>query len=330
MKELLTNEEIDTLMDMFRSEASELEQTGSQFSEMPAILEMHEAVVSPVDLLKPNRLSREQMHEFERMFESGAKAVGATMSDKLRYEMHCDCVAVEQTRFGSWMQLVGNNAAIYILKAAPMEIPVFFSVTTNLLYGSVDRILGGHGRVSDVPKEFTEAEFVVADAFLEPIFSRLAVAMEEMAEFEMSIEGRFTNPSLAHILPSQDVVLSVHLQTGGEFLLGDLRLALPYTAIEPYLAALGTGPGKFKQMPGSMRDVLTKTVNPVEVGMSVQLGEAELRLRDLLALGIGDVIPLDRRLGDPMVAPVAGVPKFLGQVGTIGSRLAYQIASVLE
>ena len=31
-----------------------------------------------------------------------------------------------------------------------------------------------------------------------------------------------------------------------------------------------------------------------------------------------------------LIAPVAGVPKFTGQVGTIGSRLAFQIASVLE
>ena len=330
MDDLLSNEEIDTLMEMFRSEEADIEEVPGFVADIAGQSRERDRVVSSVDLLKPNRLSREQMQDLERMFESSAKAIGATMSDRLRYEMHCDSVAVEQMRFGTWLQLVGNNVAIYIINAPPLETPLFISVTTNLLYGSVDRVLGGHGRIQEVPKEFSAAELVVADAFLEPIFARIAASIEDLVETKFEVDSRFTNPSMAHILPAQDVVLSVHFQMGGDFLLGDLRIAFPYSAIEPHLGSLGMGPGKFKQKPGSMRDNLSNTVQAVEVGMCVELGNADLSVQSLLGLKIGDVVPLDRRLGEPLIVPVEGIPKFKGQVGTVGKRLAFQVASVME
>ena len=48
---------------------------------------------------------------------------------------------------------------------------------------------------------------------------------------QIEIEDRFTNPARAGILPSQDVMLSVHFQAGSDFLLGDLRLLVPMKGV---------------------------------------------------------------------------------------------------
>ncbi len=328
MKELLSNEEIDTLLEMFRSEggpegaAPDLALATAPAKEGP--------VVSSVDLLKPNRLSRDQIRNLERLFEGTGKAIGATIGEKLRVDVPCDCVAVEQMRFSSWLSLLGGPVAVYVIKLPPFEQPVLFSATSSLLYSAVDRILGGSGRLQRVPKDFSAAEYTVADAFVGPCLDRICDTLQDWGKFRWEIESRFSNPSLAQILPAQDVVLSVHFQTSGEFLLGDLRFVVPYVALEPYLRTLELGPGaRFRQPPGSMRQSLQKTVTPVQVELSVQLGDAQLPLRQLLALGPGDVVPLNKRLGEPLVAPVQGRPKFLGQVGVQGHRLAFQIASVL-
>ena len=68
----------------------------------------------------------------------------------------------------------------------------------------------------------------------------------------------------------------------------------------------------------------------MSVDMSVLLGESTLPLRQLLSLKVGDVVPLRTRLGEPLLAPVEGVPKFKGHVGTLGRRLAYQVQTVME
>lgn len=330
MKELLSNEEIDSLMEMFRSDDS-----GLELAEVPGFAHEivgdpmeRDAVVSRVDLLQPNRLPREQMSGLERMFENSAKAVGRCMSDRLRYAMHCDCVAVEQLRFGTWLQLVGADVVVYVLEAPPLEAPLLLSVTTNLLHGSVDRILGGQGRIQDAPKDFSEAELAVADAFLEPIVGRLAASMAELLALDIRIAGRFRPAALPHVLLAQDVVLSAHLQTGGDLLLGDLRLVLPYVALAPHLRSFGRG-GLAGSRPGGRRAELARAVQTVPIDFTVELGGGELSVGRLLDLRVGDVVPLRRGRGEPLIAPVAGVPKFSGRVGTRGRRLAFQVAGVI-
>lgn len=329
MKDLLSNEEIDTLLEMFRSE----EQTLGDSDSLPAVeLEPErESLVSRVDLLKPNRISREQMQGLECIYEACAKALSATITETLRFEMNCDCVAVEQIRFSSWVQSVGSQAAIYVIRSEAFEGPILVSATSNLLYGAVDRILGGSGRVQSVPRDFSEAEYTVADAFVEPCIKQMSNSMSDLLPGTWEIANRFTNPSLANVLPSQDVVLGVHFQTGGDFLLGDLRLAVPFAAVEPRLDDLGADKTSLSvEDADRTRDIIGDSVRPVQVEMAVQLGSTELPLRQLLALKVGDVVALKTRLGEKLIAPVQGVPKFKGQVGTVGRRLAYQVAQVME
>ena len=330
MKDLLSNEEIDTLLQMFRAEGSVPEAEAQGEHSFAGKLSTEGPVVSEVDLLKPNRLSRDQIRNLERLFEGTGKLLGATIAEKLRLDVPCDCVAVEQMRFSSWIHLLGGPVAIYVVKLPPFEQPVLFTATSSLLYSAVDRVLGGTGRVLKVPQEFSVAEFTVADAFVGPCLDRICGSLSDFGKFTWSIEGRFTNPSLAQILPAQDVVLAVHFQTSGDHLLGDLRLLIPYTALEPYLKMLELGPGaRFRQTPGALRESLARTVAPVEVELSVILGNTQLPLKQLLRLAPGDVIPLEKRLGESLVAPVQGRPKFIGQVGVQGHRLAFQIGGVL-
>ncbi|MFT4512145.1 MAG: flagellar motor switch protein FliM, partial [Planctomycetota bacterium] len=163
MNEILSNEEIDTLLDMFRTEGGAVE---SEVREPEPTMGPMEApdgrVISHIDLLKPNRLGREQLRGIERYFESAGKLLSATISDKLRLDTRCDCVAVEQLRFSNWLDQLPGPVSIYVVEMAPFSQPCLFTVSTSLLYGAVDRILGGSGKVTKVPKDFTDAEHIVA------------------------------------------------------------------------------------------------------------------------------------------------------------------------
>lgn len=323
MNEILTNAEIDTLLEMFRTSGA----IEDAVAPPPRALLADEGV-SRIDLLQPNRLSREQLRALERLLESAGKQLSATISDKLRIETRCDCVAVEQLRFQTWLEQLPGPVAIYVLQLSPLSLPVLFTASTSLLYGAVDRILGGSGRVGRVPKDFTQAEYTVADALIGPCLDRIVESLKDLVPMQWSVLNRFCNPSMAQLLPSQDVVLSIYFQAAGDFLIGDLRLLLPLTALEPHLSKLGrdavTGVD-----PGALRDSVSQSVRKVPLDIAVELGKARIRLRQLLELQQGDVVPIDTRIGEPAVVPVQGRPKFTGHVGRIGNRLALQIADVL-
>jgi len=314
---------------MFRSEGSALDVDPEPRLPAGLMLPVDDRVVAPMDLLKPNRLGREQVRGLERYFESAGKLLSATMSDRLRLDTRCDCVAVEQLRFSTWLEQLPGPVAIYVLEMQPLKLPVLFTASTSLLYGAVDRILGGSGKISKVPKDFTAAEYTVADALIGPCLDRICESLSEVIKLDWSIQNRFCNPSMAQILPSQDVVLSIYFQAAGDFLIGDLRLVLPFTSIEPILERF-TRDSVSGPEPGSSRPTVEKTVRGVPIEIAAELGTARIRLRQLLDLQAGDVIPLDARLGQPAVVPVQGKPKFTAHVGRIGNRLGLQVADVMS
>ena len=221
MNEILSNEEIDTLLQMFRSEgAAVAEEPAAGMQAVAPLLAVEGRVVSPVDLLKPNRLGREQLRGLERYFESAGKLLSATISDKLRLDTRCDCVAVEQLRFGSWLEQLPGPVSIYVLQMEPFRLPVLFTASTSLLYGAVDRILGGSGKVQKVPKDFTDAEHTVAEALVGPCLDRICESLAEVVKLKWTMQNRFCNPSMAQLLPSQDVVLAIYYQAAGHILMG--------------------------------------------------------------------------------------------------------------
>ena len=166
-----------------------------------------------------------------------------------------------------------------------------------------------------------------AEALVAPCLDRICESLSEVVDLKWQISNRFCNPSMAQILPSQDVVLSVYFQATGDFLIGDLRLVIPFGALEPLLDQFGRDP--VSQMePGAMRQSLGETVNGMPVDLSVNLGGSRIRLGQLLNLQEGDVIPLETRFGEPAVVPVMGKPKFTAQLGRIGNRLGARIADV--
>jgi flagellar motor switch protein FliM len=327
--EILSNDEIDALLQMFRNDVAALEAPGEPRRPAPApVTGADGVVVSPIDLLKPNRIGREHLRGLERYFESAGKLLSATIGDKLRLDTRCDCVAVEQLRFGTWLDQLPGPVAIYVLQLEPFKLPALLTVSTSLLYGAVDRILGGSGKVQKVPKDFTLAEHTVAEALVGPCLDRICEALADVVKLKWTIANRFCNPSMAQILPSQDVVVSAYFQASGDFLLGDLRLVLPFASVEPLLDKFGKDTVA-RMEPGAMKQKLGQSVRQMPIDVAVELGATSIRLRQLMELQPGDVIPLGARVGEPAVVPVMGKPKFTAHIGKIGNRFGVQVADVM-
>jgi len=68
----------------------------------------------------------------------------------------------------------------------------------------------------------------------------------------------------------------------------------------------------------------------VPLPMSVELGRVQLSLAEAESLQCGDVLVLDQTVRASLVARVAGLPKYRGRPGRIGSRVCFAIESLLE
>ena len=55
-----------------------------------------------------------------------------------------------------------------------------------------------------------------------------------------------------------------------------------------------------------------------------------LGIKENAGIEVGDVVTLPTRVGEPLVAPVEGRPKFRGQIGRQGTALGFQVTDLVE
>jgi len=66
----------------------------------------------------------------------------------------------------------------------------------------------------------------------------------------------------------------------------------------------------------------------VPLRISVELGRARMRVQDLLDLGQGSVVDLDRLAGEPVDILVNGRPLAMGEVVVSNDRYAVRVLSI--
>jgi flagellar motor switch protein FliN/FliY len=68
----------------------------------------------------------------------------------------------------------------------------------------------------------------------------------------------------------------------------------------------------------------------IGVRLSVEVGRAELTIRDLLRLSEGSVIELDRLAGDPLDVLVNGTLIAKGEVVMVGERFGIRFGQIID
>jgi flagellar motor switch/type III secretory pathway protein FliN len=143
--------------------------------------------------------------------------------------------------------------------------------------------------------------------------------LQELGDADKRSKGLVGPVTLAS--PSAEVGVSAELVEGGRLVLrGHLRSLSP---LENALEARG-------MEKSDERNALIEAVGDVPVVVRVEIGEACMAARDWAALGRGDVITLGRRVGEPVILRVGGVPLARGDLvevdGVVGVRIAERLA----
>jgi flagellar motor switch protein FliM len=85
-----------------------------------------------------------------------------------------------------------------------------------------------------------------------------------------------------------------------------------------------------KSAPATESVPMESLVHALPVELVIDLGSIELPLSRLSQLQVGDVIMLNRRIDEPIVAQVGETPKFLGWASRSGALKAFRIHSMTE
>jgi len=83
-----------------------------------------------------------------------------------------------------------------------------------------------------------------------------------------------------------------------------------------------------KSSPASAENL--RVLENIDVMLSVEVGNTELKIRDLLRLNEGSVIELDRLAGDPLDIMVNGTMIAKGEVVMVGERFGVRFTEIVD
>ena len=314
--------------------------------------------VEPRDFRRPARPTGAQLRELEGFTARFAAHLRATIANRLKTPIETEpgspditvySDAIEQMPAESWLLPLITDQG----DAAALELDV------ELQRHFVVRFLGGDAAVAHDEDEEADADGMdVADeAPLDEeaakkrdlpigLISRAALAplvrsilkdlgtflREEASESAGEEEelykldaDRVHTPQRRWMRAQEAVtILRFSIRENGEG--GSLSLILPSSAMTRFIRVDESMLALPPSDPDSgARRHLESMVRDLGMGLSLRLGGATIDLAEFLRLGEGDVLVLDRRVGEPLDVNVGTERRFIGQPGRSRGRLAVRI-----
>jgi flagellar motor switch protein FliM len=191
----------------------------------------------------------------------------------------------------------------------------------------LDKMLGGPGRAID-RTVLTEIEEPLVRQIIERLLVSLKTAWEGVVVVNPSVEGLETSAQFVQIAPPSDIVVSILFEVRIGDARGAMSLCIPYMVLKPITTKLSsqkwfvTGQ---RRHTSQSRNQLVAHVENTHVDCAVQLGTADVTVREFISLKSGDVVVLDQKKDRDLVMKVAGSSKYLGVPALEGKNVVFTI-----
>lgn len=281
--------------------------------------------VKSYDLTSQDRIVRGRMPTLEMINERFARYTRISMFNMLRRSADVAVGGVQVMKFGEYVHSLYVPTSLNLVKIKPLRGTALFILDAKLVFKLVDNFFGGDGRHAKIEgREFTPTELRVVRMVLEQAFVDLKEAWQAIMEVNFEYINSEVNPAMANIVgPSEAIVVStfhIELDGGG----GDLHVTMPYSMIEPVREMLDAGfQSDLDDQDERWVNALRQDVLDVDVPIGATVARRQLRLRDILHMQPGDVIPVD--MPEEMIMRANGVPAFKVKMGSHKGNLALQV-----
>jgi flagellar motor switch protein FliM len=286
--------------------------------------------VKSYDLTSQDRIVRGRMPTLEMINERFARYTRISMFNLLRRSADVAVGGVQVMKFGEYVHSLYVPTSLNLVKIKPLRGTALFILDAKLVFKLVDNFFGGDGRHAKIEgREFTPTELRVVRMVLEQAFVDLKEAWQAIMEVNFEYINSEVNPAMANIVgPSEAIVVStfhIELDGGG----GDLHVTMPYSMIEPVREMLDAGfQSDLDDQDERWVNALRQDVLDVDVPINATVARRQLKLRDILHMQPGDVIPVDMQ--EELVLRANGVPAFKVKMGSHKGNLALQVIEPIE
>jgi flagellar motor switch protein FliM len=335
MSEVLDQNEIDALLssvgdgsDDAPATTAETAPTAADASAPTGPARFSSVEARTYDFKRPERVSKDQIRAIASIHEVFARNFGATLSGMLRTIIDVRVVGVEQLTYNEFIHSLPNPTCFMILQAPPLEGQMCLELSPLIIYPFVDRLLGGDNSNLFVPQRpLTSIEWRLVTRIVDRALEHLSEVWRNLVEARFEAVETESNPQLVHIVAPTEVVVFITFEIKLGQTAGTMSLCIPFNTIESVLSHLASQSWFYKPKPATepQQKRLLRNLVKSPVNLTAYLGQTTIRLSELRSLCPGDLIPLEKRVGEDLILRIADRNKFAGQPGQFRGHRALRL-----
>ncbi len=237
-------------------------------------------------------------------------------------------------RFGDYLETIPNPSILAVFKAEQWDNYGLVMVDAPLIYSMVDVLLGG--RPTTIPasvadRSFTTIERQLVERMIDVLLRDLSDAFAPLTEVRFRFDRLEVIGRFATISRGSNAAAVANLRVNMDGRGGAMQILLPYATLEPVRELL------LQQYMGETlgRDSIWEThlseeLRQTDIVLDAVLDEQVMDFAAILALRVGDTLPLNVSPGTPVQLRCGPIPIFEGRTGRRGTRLAVLIDRILS
>lgn len=325
MTEILSQDEIDALLNAISSgEVAE--------DEYSSVGEQKKVKI--YDFKRPDKFSKDQIRTLQMMHETFARLATTGLSAQLRALVHVHVAAVDQLTYEEFIRSIPNPTTLAVINMDPLRGSAILEIDPSISFTIIDRLFGGKGETAKISRELSEIEMSVMEGIIVRILGNMREAWSTVIDLRPRLGNIETNPQFAQVVPPNDVVVLINLETKIGEVEGLTNLCIPYITIEPIINKLSAQYWYSSIRKGELdenRAIIQERLDQVQIPVIAEVGSVDISILDFMNLTVGDVVKLENTTTrSDMLVKVGERKKFKCLPGRVGNRLAIQIGDRVE
>jgi flagellar motor switch protein FliM len=279
-------------------------------------------------------VSYERLPMLEIVFDRLVRLMTTSLRNFTSDNVEVSLDRITSVRFGDYLNSIPLPAILAVFKAEEWDNYGLFTIDSSLIYSIIDVLLGGRRGQSAIRIEgrpYTTIETSLVKRMIEVVLADAELAFKPLSPVKFNIDRLETNPRFAAISRPANAAILVRLRIDMEDRGGTVELLLPYGTIEPIrdvLLQMFMGE-KFGRDP-IWEGHLATEIGQASIAVDAVLYEAELPLKQLMKLDVGDTLTLDLKPDALVTVRCGDVTLTEGRMGRVGDHMAVRVAKPLR
>ncbi|MEO7125132.1 MAG: FliM/FliN family flagellar motor switch protein [Nakamurella sp.] len=287
--------------------------------------------VATYDFRRPTKLSREGVRLLQVTFETFARRLTTLLTSGLRQVCRVTPKDISQQTYDEFVNSRPLPTLIIPIGLPQLQSTAVMEFSLPVALSAIDHMLGGPGG-EQPERTLTDIETMLIHGLLDQIVGVLAYALEPVAALEPTVGALEYNAQFVQVVAGNDATLVgvFDLAIGAQE--SELSLCIPLAPILPKLNAQRVSADKTAATHGGGAGegrIIANRLIGTDVDVTVEFAPVHITPTQALELAVGDVIPLNHRVGRPLLVKVGDMAYASAIAGRSGNQLAALITETL-